>query len=164
MKWGRAAIAAGLVLLLSGCVAKYNPLFVGGGSSTPVIGWRDCPGATHDGVAELGLYAGAAEPTVDDPGELIWHIKATPGNLSKRISIGETPEGFTTLLPMTTQLRSGTTYALRTNMSTDDPASGFVTFRPEQLAAGQVVFGNGNEESPSDYRSRDDEDFGCFAG
>ncbi|MGW7344126.1 hypothetical protein [Streptomyces sp. NPDC054854] len=150
--------------LLSGCAPEYNPLFVGGGSSTPVIGWRDCPGAARDGVAEAGLYEGAAGPTVDDPGELIWHIKATRGNRAKRISLGGTPEGFTTLLPLTTQLRSGTTYTLRTNMSPDDPVSGFVTFRPEQLAFGQVVFGNGKEESRKGYRSRDGEDFGCFAG
>ncbi|MFF3014908.1 hypothetical protein [Streptomyces sp. NPDC057939] len=163
MKWGRAAIVPGLVLLLSGCVAKYDPLFVGGDVSTPVIGWRDCPGSEPDGVAEVGLYEGADEATADSPGELIWHIKATQGNLSKRISIGETPAGFTSLLPMTTQLVSGTTYAVRTNMSSDGGVSGFVTFRPEQLAAGQLVFGDGNEESPEQYRSRDNEDFGCFA-
>ncbi|WP_328584754.1 hypothetical protein [Streptomyces sp. NBC_00370] len=154
----------GLVLLLSGCGAKYTPLFVGGDVSKPVIGWRDCPRAKHDGVAEVGLYEWANESTADDPGELLWHIKATQDNLLKRISIGETPEGFTTLLPMTTRLRPGVTYALETNMTSDELVSGFVTFRPEQLAAGRVVFESGEEDSLKHYRSRDNEDFGCFAG
>lgn len=154
----------GLVLLLSGCGAKYSPLFIGGEASSPVIGWRDCPHAKHDGVAEAGLYEWADGNTMDDPGELLWHIKSTQDNLVKRISIGETPEGFTTLLPMTTQLRSGATYALETNMTSDELVSGFVTFRPEQLAAGRVVFSEEKEDSLKHYRSRDNEDFGCFTG
>ncbi|WP_327686137.1 hypothetical protein [Streptomyces sp. NBC_00467] len=164
MRWGRSAIALGLVLLLCGCGAKYSPLFIGGAVSHPVIGWRECPGVEYNGITEVGLYKWADEGTADDPGELLWHIAATDGHVVDRVSIGEAPAGFTTLHPLTTELESGTTYALRTNMASDQLVSGFLTFRPDQLAVGQVVFNGGKDESLKAYESRDNEDFGCFTG
>ncbi|WP_406428650.1 hypothetical protein OHA59_23105 [Streptomyces sp. NBC_01589] len=164
MRWGRALAVLGLVSLLSACGAEYDPLFIGGAVSKPVIGWRECPGVEHDGIAEVGLYKWAHNGTADDPGELLWHIEADEGHVLHRISLGEAPTGFTTRLPLTAELDSGTTYALRTNMTSDELVSGFLTFRPDQLAVGQVVFSSGKGESLKDYESRDNEDFGCFAG
>jgi hypothetical protein len=162
VKWGRAVIPLGLVVLLSGCGAKYTPLFVTGAASDPVIGWRVCPGVEHDGIAEAGLYEWTPDGTADDPGELLWHIKADERNVLHRISIGEAPTGFTTRTALTTKLDPETTYALRTNMSSDRLVSAFLTFRPAQLKAGRLVFASGDAESTKDYESRDNEDFGCF--
>ncbi|WP_328885348.1 hypothetical protein [Streptomyces sp. NBC_00316] len=152
----------GLVFLLSACGARYSPLFIGGGASEPVIGWRECPGAERDGITEVGLYKWAKDGTADDPGELLWHIKADKGNILPHISLGEAPPGFTTRLPLTAELDAGTTYALRANMDSDDLVSGFLTFRPEQLAVGGIVFDSGTAESMKNYEGRDNEDFGCF--
>jgi hypothetical protein len=165
MRWAKAATALGSVFLLSGCGALYNPLFVGGDAAHPVIGWRDCPGAKHSGIEELGLYRSNASSTEDDPGKLLWHITAGTGTVVEKITLGEAPPGFTTELPLTTTLTRESTYALRANMDSDDEVTGFLTFRPEQLVAGQVVFSSdsGIAESLKKYKSRNDEDFGCFA-
>lgn len=74
-----------------------------------MIGRRECPGAEHDGITEVGLCNWAHNGSADDPGELLWHIE---GRVLHRISLGEAPTGFTTPLPLTTELDSGTTYAL----------------------------------------------------
>ncbi|MFD5873975.1 hypothetical protein [Streptomyces sp. NPDC060322] len=47
-------------------------------------------------------------------------------------------------------------------MASDDLVSGFLTFRPDQLTVGRIVFGDGKAESLKDYEGRDNEDFGCF--
>ncbi|WP_147963238.1 hypothetical protein [Streptomyces sp. wa22] len=162
MRWGRALVGVALVLLLSACGARYNPLFIGGGASKPVIGWRGCPGVDHNGIEEVGLYKWAKNGTADNPGQLLWHIRADKNNILSLIALGEAPTGFTTRLPLTAHLDSGTTYALRTNMASNDLVSGFLTFRPDQLAVGRIVFNSGKAESLEDYEGRDNEDFGCF--
>ncbi|WP_393081839.1 hypothetical protein [Streptomyces sp. LN704] len=162
MKWGRSAGVIALALLLSACSAKFDPLFVEGGSSAPVIGWRECPSAKRDGIAEVGLYRWDHDGTVDEPGELLWRIKAPQGVTMHRIHLGSSPRGFTTQLPLSVTLDPTATYALRTNMTSDDLVSGFLTFQPRQLDTGRLVFGEGKEESRKAYDDRDDEDFGCF--
>ncbi|MEV3859949.1 hypothetical protein AB0J38_37280 [Streptomyces sp. NPDC050095] len=163
MKWGRATGVAALALLLTACGAKFDPLFVEHGSSGPVIGWRECPGAKPDGIDEVGLYRWNDDGTADDPGELLWHIKASHGLAVRRVLLGSAPHGFTTRLPLSEKLDPTTTYALRTNMASDDLVAGFLTFRPRQLGAGRIVFNSGKAESRSAYDDRDDEDFGCFS-
>ncbi|PKT69407.1 hypothetical protein CW362_29955 [Streptomyces populi] len=152
-----------LALLLSACGAEFNPLFVESGGSGPVIGWRVCPGARPDGIAEVGLYRWDRDGTADDPGELLWHIEASHGITTHRIRLGSSPRGFTTRLPLSVALDPASTYALRTNMSSDDLVEGFLTFRPRQLRAGSLVFSDGRTESRRAYDGRDDEDFGCFS-
>ncbi|WP_328664763.1 hypothetical protein [Streptomyces sp. NBC_00328] len=164
MKWGRATGVLVLALLLSGCGAEFDPLFVESGRSGPMIGWRDCPGAEHDGITEVGLYRWDHDGTVDDPGELLWHIKASHGIPLHRIRLGSSPQGFTTQLPLSVALDPESTYALRANMTSDDLVSGFLTFKPRQLDTGRVVFSEGEEASRKAYEDRDNEDFGCFAG
>ncbi|MEU6253807.1 hypothetical protein [Streptomyces sp. NPDC047043] len=165
MRWGRAAAAAGLMFLLTSCGAEFDPLYVEGDAAGPVIGWRDCPGADPDGIDEVGLYTWDRSSTVDEPGELLWRIKSDHGALLHRLRLGSTPKGFTTLHALTTTLEPGTTYALRTNMKSEDLVSGFLTFRPGQLSAGsgRIVFDSGKAESRKQYEARDDEDFGCFS-
>ncbi|MFF2367435.1 hypothetical protein ACFVU0_32660 [Streptomyces sp. NPDC058122] len=162
MKWGRSTGVIALALLLSGCGAEFDPLFVESGSSGPVIGWRECPGAQRDGITEVGLYRWDHDGTVDDPGQLLWHIKASDGTPLHRIQLGSAPQGFTTRLPLTVELDPASTYALRANMTSDDLVSGFLTFKPRQLATGRVVFSESQEESRGSYENRNDEDFGCF--
>ncbi|MEV6193736.1 hypothetical protein AB0M19_15235 [Streptomyces sp. NPDC051920] len=162
MKWGRSIGVVVLALLLSACGAEFTPLFVASGSSGPVIGWRECPGAKYDGITEVALYRWDHDGTADDPGELLWHIKASDGVALHRIRLGIAPQGFTTRHPLAVELDPTSTYALRANMTSDDLVSGFLTFRPRQLAAGRVVFSDGDEESRTSYEDRDNEDFGCF--
>ncbi len=163
MKWVRSTGVIALALLLSGCGAEFNPLFVESGSSGPVIGWRECPGAKYDGITEVGLYRWDHDGTADDPGQLLWHIKASHGIPLHRIRLGSSPQGFTTRLPLSVELDPTSAYALRTNMTSDDLVSGFLTFQPRQLDTGRVVFGDGEETSRKAYEDRDNEDFGCFA-
>ena len=104
---------------------------------------------------------------MDDPGRTLWHIRATDGKtLAQRIRLGATPDGFTTGRPLTATLNLATTQglsrALCTNMASDEQVSGSLTFRPEQLAPGRVVFGDSESESRADYDDRDDEQFGCL--
>ncbi|MFE1288512.1 hypothetical protein [Streptomyces sp. NPDC058751] len=163
MKRARSAGVVVLALLLSACGAEFTPLFVESGSSGPVIGWRECPGAKYDGITEVGLYRWDRDGTADDPGELLWHIEASDGVPLHRVRLGSAPRGFTTRLPLTVDLDPASTYALRANMTSDDLVSGFLVFRPRQLTAGRVVFSDGDEESRGSYEDRDDEEFGCFA-
>ncbi|MFF3419158.1 hypothetical protein ACFYW9_31425 [Streptomyces sp. NPDC002698] len=162
MKWVRSTGVIALAFLLSGCGAEFNPLFVESGSSGPVIGWRECPGVKYDGITEVGLYRWDHDGTADDPGQLLWHIKASHGIPLHRIRLGSSPQGFTTRLPLSVELDPASTYALRTNMTSDDLVSGFLTFQPRQLDTGRVVFSDGEEASRKAYEDRDNEDFGCF--
>lgn len=162
------------MFLLTACGAEHNPLFIEGGAAKPTIGWRECPHSKQDGITEVALYEWDGSSTVDEPGELLWHIKAdrsgpssrnsrsTP--LSQQLVLGTTPDGFTTEHPLTAELTATSTYAVRANMTSDDLVSGFLTFRPEQLSADRVVFSESETESRRDYDDRDDEEFGCFAG
>ncbi|MFI2370347.1 hypothetical protein [Streptomyces sp. NPDC018833] len=162
MRWGKAVVVLGLVFLLSACGAELNPLFINGDRAEPVIGWRECPHAKHDGITEVGLYEWDDSSTVDEPGELLWHIKADRSLPLHRIRMGSAPEGFTTQRPLTATLDARSTYALRTNMTSDDLVPGFLTFRPEQLSTGRVVFSDGRAESRREYEGLDSEQFGCF--
>ncbi|MGJ5826435.1 hypothetical protein [Streptomyces ossamyceticus] len=159
----RVAAVVALAPLLTACGAEHDPLFVTGTAAKPTLGWRDCPAAKGDGITEAALYEWDDSSTVDDPGRTLWHIEATDGTtLSQRIRLGTVPDGFTTQRPLTAALDPGTTYALRVNMASDDQVSGFLTFRPEQLAPGQVVFDESSTESRAAYDDRDNEEFGCF--
>jgi hypothetical protein len=159
----RVAAVVALAPLLTACGAEHDPLFVTGTAAKPTLAWRDCPAVKGDGITEAALYEWDDSSTVDDPGRTLWHIKATDGTtLSRRIRLGTAPDGFTTERPLTAALDPGTTYALRVNMASDDQVSGFLTFRPEQLAPGQVVFDESSTEPRAAYDDRDDEEFGCF--
>jgi hypothetical protein len=164
MRWGRGVAVLGLAFLLSGCGAEYNSLFIEGDRAEPVIGWRECPHAQHDGITEVGLYKWYDYSTVDEPGELLWHIRAERNLPLHRVALGSTPQGFRTELPLTATLDAGSTYALRANMNSDDLVSGFLTFRLGQLSTGRVVFDAGRAEPRKTYDGRDSEQFGCFAG
>jgi hypothetical protein len=92
----------------------------------------------------------------------MWRIKASHGITAHRIRLGSSPRGFTTRLPLSVTLDPPSAYALRANMSSDDPVEGFLAFRPDRLRAGRPVFSDGKEESRRMYDDRDEEEFGCF--
>ncbi|MFF3328619.1 hypothetical protein ACFYWX_03505 [Streptomyces sp. NPDC002888] len=164
MKWGRAVGVGGLVLLLGACGAEHSPLYVEKDGGQTVVGWRECPGGGRDGIVEVELFRWDGSRTIDEPGEPLWRIEAEGGVVVHRVRLGSAPDGFVTRLPLTVPLDPGATYALRANLPSEEVRLGFVTFRPEQLSAGRVVFGSEESESREDYDARDEEQFGCFAG
>lgn len=158
-------MVVGLVFLLSGCGAELDPLYVEKDGDRTVVGWRECPGGGRDGIGELELFRWDDSRTVDEPGEPLWRVEAEGGAgavVAHRVRLGSAPDGFVTRVPLTVPLDPGSTYALRANMPTGDIRLGFVTFRPEQLSAGRVVFGEAESTSRGHYDAMDDERFGCF--
>ncbi|TDC74259.1 hypothetical protein [Streptomyces hainanensis] len=131
-------------------------LYIQGDAADPVVGQRVC--SEDDGIVELSLHL-VGENIEFEKRFLLWRVEAGHGQPSREIRLGVTPDGYTTPHPLTVPLDATTTYELRADFAWG--GYGYLTFRPEQLAAGNVVFGSEQTESRQEYDDRDGQDFGC---
>ncbi|GAB2907199.1 hypothetical protein [Streptomyces mayteni] len=131
-------------------------LYIQGDAADPVVGQRVC--SEDDGIVELSLHL-VGENIEFEKQFLLWRVEAGPSGPSREVRLGVATEGYTTLHPLTVPLDAAATYLLRADFAWG--GRGYLTFRPEQLAAGNVVFGSEQTESRQEYDDRDGQDFGC---
>lgn len=142
--------------------ARVRPLYLTGTKDAPIVAWRSCDGSHGDGITELGLYAVPPDFNIDKPPPALWRILAQGDAVAREIRVGDSPQGFTTTIPLKRPLSSSTTYAVLANYHDEDQVLGYVKFQLRQLRPGHIVFSEGTAESGSHYAERNGHDFGCW--
>lgn len=153
--------SAGLAMLglpLAGCTAKYTPLYVRDADGQLQAAWRTCH--LGGGIGDLSLYAGTGDGVTTHASPL-WKITATGGADASAVTIGATPPGFVVEVALNGKLLPGNSYTLVANATSKQSVYGVVSFKPDQVSQGSVVFDKGRVQSVDAYNKRSGSAFGC---
>jgi hypothetical protein len=147
-----------ITVLLAGCGPELTPLYVRAGpGGEPQAVFRAC--GDQERVRDLAVYRHTRDFKLDRPPRPLWRITAARASKATEFTVGEAPRGFRTRTALSAPLRPETSYAV---IARTTGRLGFVTFRPEQLEPGQVVYDKQRTESVARFRNRPETDFGCY--
>lgn len=158
----RVLVALGVpaaCVLLTSCTPRYTPLAIDEQDGGIVAVWRGCSAARHHGIEELGLYR--SDSNVDTSKvRPIWKIHAATGTRASAVRLGQAPPGFVTDTPLRQQLSPTDILTLIANDDSEDVWA-YVTFRPEMLKPGVVVFDDETVKTTAQYEKIPHSYFGC---